>query len=204
MIGDLLDLSRIEAGHLTIAPQRHSVAVLINDMLELWRPMAQEKSITLVAALPEESFVVAAAIAIACCSCSRASPATRSSSRPRAARIEIAISSADSHALFRVRDSGSGICAPRRAAAHLRPLLARREARSRHRARALHRQGHRRGARRAHRGPERGRRRDHGVLHACRWRASCRRPSPRRSPPARPCSSSTTTRIWCSRSRSNT
>jgi PAS domain S-box-containing protein len=108
MIGDLLDLSRIESGHLTIARQRHSGAVLVEDVLELWRPLAFEKSIELVAALPELAFAVA-------CDRDRVQQVFSNlvgnalKFTPEGGRIEIVVTGGETAARFAIRDSGAGI-----------------------------------------------------------------------------------------------
>jgi PAS domain S-box-containing protein len=108
MIGDLLDLSRIESGHLTIARQRHSGAVLVEDVLELWRPLALEKSIALVVALPEVAFAVA-------CDRDRVQQVFSNlvgnalKFTPEGGRIEIVVVGGETAARFAIRDSGAGI-----------------------------------------------------------------------------------------------
>ena len=45
LIHDLLEVGRIEAGALPLHRERNSVGVLVNALLELFRPILDEKSI---------------------------------------------------------------------------------------------------------------------------------------------------------------
>lgn len=54
LINDLLDLSKIEAGRLTITPERFTVDELVDDCLRVLRPLAEQKSVALVADVEAE------------------------------------------------------------------------------------------------------------------------------------------------------
>jgi len=53
MIQDLLDVKRMESGRLAIDLRPEDVDVIINDMIEMLRPLAVGSSITLEASIPE-------------------------------------------------------------------------------------------------------------------------------------------------------
>lgn len=53
LIGDLLDVVSIEAGHLAITPAPHNPGELIRETLEAYQPLAASKNLTIVAHLDE-------------------------------------------------------------------------------------------------------------------------------------------------------
>ncbi len=55
MVGDLLDLSTIEAGHLAIEPREHDVDDLLTDALATLQPLSADKGITLTRERPGEA-----------------------------------------------------------------------------------------------------------------------------------------------------
>jgi PAS domain S-box-containing protein len=53
LIGDLLDAKRIESGGLTVDPRPEEVATVVNDAVEMLRPLASSSSLQLEAAVPD-------------------------------------------------------------------------------------------------------------------------------------------------------
>ncbi|KAA6094567.1 MULTISPECIES: transporter substrate-binding domain-containing protein [unclassified Pantoea] len=47
LVGDILDMAKIERGQLTLAPQWHSIATLCQPVLQLYQGLAHEKNLTL-------------------------------------------------------------------------------------------------------------------------------------------------------------
>lgn len=47
LVGDILDMTKIERGQLTLAPQWHSIATLCQPVLQLYQGLASEKNLTL-------------------------------------------------------------------------------------------------------------------------------------------------------------
>ncbi len=47
LVGDLLDLASIEAGRMAVVPQRHDAAELLRETLEVFRPIASAKNISI-------------------------------------------------------------------------------------------------------------------------------------------------------------
>jgi len=58
LIRDLLDLSAIEAGHLSVEIKRESVKDLVRDAIEAMRPLAAQRSLSLSARLPDDAISV--------------------------------------------------------------------------------------------------------------------------------------------------
>ncbi|HLZ09251.1 MAG TPA: GAF domain-containing sensor histidine kinase, partial [Chloroflexota bacterium] len=58
LIGDLLDLASIEAGHLAVEKQRHPVTPLVVEAVELLGAAAQEKQLRLEKVVPDEEIEV--------------------------------------------------------------------------------------------------------------------------------------------------
>ncbi|MFN2564228.1 MAG: PAS domain S-box protein [Gemmatimonadaceae bacterium] len=53
LIGDLLDVKRIESGTLAVEPRPEAVATVVGDALEMLRPLAKSSSLQLEAAVPD-------------------------------------------------------------------------------------------------------------------------------------------------------
>jgi signal transduction histidine kinase len=53
LVGDLLDASRLDAGHFPICPREHEVAAIVSESVEPFLPRMREKSIELDVALDE-------------------------------------------------------------------------------------------------------------------------------------------------------
>jgi signal transduction histidine kinase/CheY-like chemotaxis protein len=58
LIGDLLDAASLDAGRLSFERQAHSAGGLVHDAVETLRPLAEERSITLVEAPPNDGLTV--------------------------------------------------------------------------------------------------------------------------------------------------
>ncbi len=58
LIRDLLDLSAIEAGHLSVELKRESATDLVRDAIEAMRPVAAQRSLSLSARLPDDAISV--------------------------------------------------------------------------------------------------------------------------------------------------
>jgi signal transduction histidine kinase len=58
LLGDLLDIASMEAGHLAVETQRHPVAPLITEAVELQAAGAQQKQLRLEKVLPHEEIEV--------------------------------------------------------------------------------------------------------------------------------------------------
>jgi signal transduction histidine kinase len=58
LLGDLLDIASIEAGHLAVKTQRHPVALLISEAVELHRVAAAQKELRLEGVFPVEELEV--------------------------------------------------------------------------------------------------------------------------------------------------
>ncbi|ELY2040195.1 transporter substrate-binding domain-containing protein [Enterobacter cloacae complex sp. RIVM_C039474] len=57
LIGDILDISRIEGGHLDFNPEATNLATLINNMMRVFQGVAIEKNIELTRAFPTEPII---------------------------------------------------------------------------------------------------------------------------------------------------
>jgi light-regulated signal transduction histidine kinase (bacteriophytochrome) len=60
LIQDLLDVAKIDARRFAIEPMPHSLGSLVEDCLELFRPMAEQQGVTLEQRLPQPEVLVSA------------------------------------------------------------------------------------------------------------------------------------------------
>jgi signal transduction histidine kinase len=108
LIRDLLDVSAIEAGQLALEAASLAVDLIVDDALELLRPIAASRCIALVADLPRElPRVTADRDRVLQVLSNLGGNAVKFS--PEGGRVEIAARAADTVVEFAVRDNGPGI-----------------------------------------------------------------------------------------------
>ncbi len=108
LIGDLLDASAINAGHLALDIRPHIASEIAREAIEMFRSQAEARAITLVDELPDDSVLI---------SCDRDRIVQVLSNllgngikfTPRGGTVTIRVSREDSHVNFEVIDTGQGI-----------------------------------------------------------------------------------------------
>jgi signal transduction histidine kinase len=120
LINDLLSVSIIEAGRLTIDARQASVAAILDDATEMLRPIAADKSITLeINAPPGLPDVHADAARVVQVLSNLVGNAIKFT--PKGGRVTIAASQDGSNVRFDIADTGPGI-APEQLANIFRPF----------------------------------------------------------------------------------
>jgi CheY-like chemotaxis protein len=108
LIDDLLDLAQIDAGRLALDRDRINARTLRGELLELWRPLATQKGVTLDVRFPDEPLRVDAdrdrVLQVFSNLLGNALKFT-----PPGGRIEVSAEHRDGVASFAVRDTGVGI-----------------------------------------------------------------------------------------------
>jgi signal transduction histidine kinase len=108
MIQDLLDVKRMESGHLTIDAKAESPDILVNDAIEMLRPLASGRSIAMEASVADDLPVVLAdAARIQQVLSNLVGNAVKFT--PREGRITVAADRHDTEVRFAVIDTGPGI-----------------------------------------------------------------------------------------------
>ncbi|HEY8853272.1 MAG TPA: ATP-binding protein, partial [Gemmatimonadaceae bacterium] len=108
MIQDLLDVKRMESGHLTIDVKAESPDVLVNDTIEMLRPLASGRSIAMEARVADDlPAVLADAARIQQVLSNLVGNAVKFT--PREGRITVAADRHDAEVRFAVIDTGPGI-----------------------------------------------------------------------------------------------
>jgi signal transduction histidine kinase len=107
LMADLLDVSRVDAGHFSVRPEPVRVGALLNGAAEVYRTMAEQKGITLsVSALPALSVMVDEQ-RVHQVFANLVANAVRHT--PAGGTISFAARAADGQVEFSVTDSGAGI-----------------------------------------------------------------------------------------------
>ena len=109
LIDDLLDTSRIAAGKLTMSMQRVEVGSLVERSLDVVRPAADAKQITLDAALDSTAIVSADPHRLQQAVVNLLSNAVKFT--PRGGRVQVLVEQLEGHIEISVADSGQGIAA---------------------------------------------------------------------------------------------
>ena len=173
LINNVLDLSKIEAGRMELALADYSVQDVALSVITALRPLAVQKGLDLVAAVPDD-------VPIACGDGGRITQCVmnlvgNALKFTREGRVEIAVNLHGEDLYYRVMDTGIGI-ATRPARRCLRRVPAERSDDlgrvRRHRARSEHHEEVRRDARRTHLGRERARQGIDLRLHDSRARGA--------------------------------
>lgn len=107
LLGDLLNISMIESGHLNLCLKNDSLAALVEERLRVHRFLAEKKNIVLHASLAELPPFAFDASRIGQAIDNLLSNAIKFS--PPDKNIHIALEDADGHAKFSVRDEGPGL-----------------------------------------------------------------------------------------------
>jgi len=107
LLGDLLNISMIESGHLNLCLKNDSLAALVDERLRVHRFLAEKKNIVLHASLAELPPFAFDASRIGQAIDNLLSNAIKFS--PPDKNIHIALEDADGHAKFSVRDEGPGL-----------------------------------------------------------------------------------------------
>jgi signal transduction histidine kinase len=108
LIGDLLDASAINAGHLALDIKPHSAAEITREAIEMFRTQAEARSISLVDSIPDDSLRIA---------CDRDRIVQVLSNlignaikfTPRGGTVTVKVQREGSHLHFEVQDTGQGI-----------------------------------------------------------------------------------------------
>jgi PAS domain S-box-containing protein len=112
LIDELLDLSKMEAGRIELSPEPFEVAVLVREVAETVRPLAERKDVALDAeAVPDPGWVLADRVRLRQVLLNLVANAVKFTERGTVrveARCEGA-AGAPGQAVFRVRDTGIGI-----------------------------------------------------------------------------------------------
>jgi signal transduction histidine kinase len=107
LINDVLDLSKIEAGHMELALDTYSVFDVVETVRASLRPLAAEKGLELTASVPDDlPLVYGDAKRITQCLMNLAGNALKFT---REGRVDIAVEQQDESLQFRVSDTGIGI-----------------------------------------------------------------------------------------------
>ena len=107
LINDVLDLSKIEAGHMELALDTYSVFDVVETVRASLRPLAAEKSLELTASVPDDlPLVYGDAKRITQCLMNLTGNALKFT---RDGRVDIAVEQQGEGLLFRVSDTGIGI-----------------------------------------------------------------------------------------------
>jgi len=108
MIQDLLDVKRMESGHLTIEVKAESPDILVNDAIEMLRPLASGRSIEMEASVADDlPAVLADAARIQQVLSNLVGNAVKFT--PRQGRITVAADRHEAEVRFAVIDTGPGI-----------------------------------------------------------------------------------------------
>lgn len=107
LIHDLLDLSSIEAGRLSLQPDKCDVQPLVGEVVELLEPLASEKGISLVAEVPQSCCVICDRERIAQVLSNLIGNAIKFS--PNQSRVEISAEELGEAVRLSVKDQGPGI-----------------------------------------------------------------------------------------------
>jgi PAS domain S-box-containing protein len=108
MIQDLLDVKRMESGHLTIDAKAESPDILVNDAIEMLRPLASGRSIAMETSVADDlPAVLADAARIQQVLSNLVGNAVKFT--PREGRITVAADRHDTEVRFAVIDTGPGI-----------------------------------------------------------------------------------------------
>jgi light-regulated signal transduction histidine kinase (bacteriophytochrome) len=107
MIGDLLDLSKIESGRFQISPQLHDASSLVHQAAQLLHTLAETKSIQLTTHAEEGVVLYADAERLFQVLSNLISNGVKFT--PAGGSIEVFITRENNHACFSIKDSGVGI-----------------------------------------------------------------------------------------------
>ncbi|AYN94609.1 GAF domain-containing protein [Pseudomonas sp. LTJR-52] len=107
MIGDLLDLSKIESGRFQISSQPHDASSLVHQAVQLLQSLAETKSIQLKVHVEDDVILNADAERLFQVLSNLISNGIKFT--PAGGSIEISVTREGSHACFSIRDSGIGI-----------------------------------------------------------------------------------------------
>jgi light-regulated signal transduction histidine kinase (bacteriophytochrome) len=107
MIGDLLDISKIESGRFQISPQPHEAASLAHQAAQLLVSLAEAKAISLTVHAEDGILLNADAERLFQVLSNLVSNSIKFT--PNGGEIEVSVSREDKHACFSIRDNGIGI-----------------------------------------------------------------------------------------------
>jgi signal transduction histidine kinase len=107
LAADLLDLSRTDAGHFSVAPERVRVGVLMHSVLEVYRPLAEQKGVRLSVSTFPTSVVMADEERVHQVFANLIGNAVRHT--PAGGAITLSAEAVDGAVRFSVADSGAGI-----------------------------------------------------------------------------------------------
>jgi PAS domain S-box-containing protein len=107
LVQDLLDVTRIEAGHFSVRPDRETVAGIMDEALEVLRPIAAREDVRLEVRLPDRAAVLADRQRVVQVIGNLVANAIRVS--PAGGTVVLEAEEAGPDAVFRVADAGPGI-----------------------------------------------------------------------------------------------
>ncbi|HEX2081821.1 MAG TPA: GAF domain-containing sensor histidine kinase [Longimicrobium sp.] len=107
LAADLLDLSRVDAGHFSVSPEPVRVGVLLHGVLEVYRPIAEQKGIRLAVGTFPTSTVLADEERVHQVFANLIGNAVRFT--PAGGTITLSAKAADGQVHFSVADTGAGI-----------------------------------------------------------------------------------------------
>ncbi len=107
LINDILDLSKIEAGRMTLRQDRVELAVCVREALEMVEPLAAKKGVSCSSALDDTIRVCGDALRLRQVAINLLANAVKFT--PRGGRVEVRMAANDGRVCLEVQDTGIGI-----------------------------------------------------------------------------------------------